>query len=68
MSRLPYPENRGQTHHEECFRTPGHHNCAVRRVAHLEAQLAGVNGALEYRSQRIAELEAQVAEFETEGS
>jgi hypothetical protein len=35
---LPYPENRGQTHHEGCWRVRGHHNCCVDRVGALEAK------------------------------
>lgn len=34
-----YPENDGQTHHETCWRTRGHHECAIRRVEELEAEL-----------------------------
>jgi hypothetical protein len=40
MSEYPYPDNRGQTHHEGCYRRPHHHNCAVAEIERLEAELA----------------------------
>lgn len=32
MMQLPYPENRGRTHWDDCWRERGHHNCAIREV------------------------------------
>ena len=45
MSELPYLANRGQTHFEGCYRERHHHNCAVARVDHLDAQLEALRGA-----------------------
>lgn len=43
---LPYPENPGATHFDGCWRTPGHHNCAVQRVEEVRrATLEEVLGA-----------------------
>ncbi len=39
-SVLPYPDDRGRTHWEGCWREPGHHNCAVREIERLRAALA----------------------------
>jgi len=38
IEQLPYPENRGKTHYEGCFRQRDHHNCAVRRINDLTAE------------------------------
>lgn len=35
MSDLPYPENEGHTHWDECWKERGHHNCAVAKVERL---------------------------------
>ncbi len=32
----PYPENPGATHYDGCWKSRGHHNCAVARVRELE--------------------------------
>lgn len=36
---MPYPENPGATHYEGCWRDRGHHNCAVREVGRLRAEV-----------------------------
>lgn len=41
MGRLPYPEDDGRTHFDECYRHHRHHNCAVlelERVARMHNQ------------------------------
>jgi len=35
MKYFPYPDNRGQTHYEDCYRERRHHNCAVAEVDRL---------------------------------
>lgn len=35
---LPEPIDRGRTHYEGCWRERGHHNCAIERIAVLEAE------------------------------
>jgi hypothetical protein len=37
---LPYPESDGRTHHADCWRDRGHHNCAVLEADRLAADLA----------------------------
>jgi len=40
--KLPYPDDKGQTHYPGCWRERGHHNCAVaeiERVMLVNAQL-----------------------------
>jgi hypothetical protein len=41
LSDYPYPDNPGQTHHAECWRTRNHHNCCVREVERLQRLLRG---------------------------
>lgn len=54
-----------QTHYETCWKDPRHHECALRRIAELEAQVAEWKGLakmlreLVEGSIRIAELEAR---------
>jgi hypothetical protein len=35
--RLPYPEDRGGTHWDGCWRDRGHHNCAMAEIERLSA-------------------------------
>ena len=37
--RLPYPDDRGQTHYDGCYQMPRHHNCAVVEIERLRAAL-----------------------------
>lgn len=39
---LPHPENPGQTHWQGCFRSPGHHNCAVIEVDRLRDDISRI--------------------------
>lgn len=38
-AEFPEPTRPGQTHYEGCWKTPGHHNCAVARANNLLKQL-----------------------------
>ena len=37
----PHPDDPGQTHCDECWQWPRHHNCAVAKVDRLEGRTAG---------------------------
>jgi hypothetical protein len=66
-SKLPYPENRGSTHWEGCFRDRKHHNCAVLRINDLNAEgIMGrrVNAALRKQIHEIWEDSEPQAEIE----
>jgi len=43
MSDTPYPEDKGKTHYDGCWKERGHHNCAVSRIAELERQLETIS-------------------------
>ena len=47
MSDLPYPPDPGKSCHHECWRSRGHHNCAVRKVEQLQAELAPLRAAVD---------------------
>jgi hypothetical protein len=40
----PYPDDPGQTHYDGCWRSRGHHNCAVARVEQLEGEAERMTG------------------------
>lgn len=54
-----YPENDGQTHHATCWRTRGHHECAIKRVKELEAQVILEMANTTQQAMRVEELEAE---------
>jgi hypothetical protein len=60
----PYPERRGQTHYESCYRDRGHHNCAVAEVDRLRAELASASADRE----RLDWLDAHCTRVETPDS
>ena len=47
MKYFPYPDNRGQTHYEDCYRERRHHNCAVAEVDRLIAENRQLHDALD---------------------
>ena len=47
MKYFPYPDNRGQTHYEDCYRERRHHNCAVAEVDRLIAEVSKLRDALQ---------------------
>ena len=53
---FPYPEDEGQTHHEFCWRLKGHHNCAVKRIYDLQAQLDANNETIDGAKRSAARL------------
>jgi len=66
MSDLPYPDDKGQTHWEGCYRERGHHNCCVVEVEqlrkerrHLEETIATDADVHEFKR---SELEAEGAQ------
>jgi hypothetical protein len=61
MSDTPYPDNPGATHFDGCWRTRGHHNCAVAEVERLRAEAFDT---AEYRRRDAADLFARDAEVE----
>ena len=38
-SEYPYPSRNGQTHCDECWQLPRHHNCAVAKIDRLETHV-----------------------------
>lgn len=48
----PYPLEDGQTHWEDCWRYPGHHNCAVSRIYKLQDRIELLENQMMERSSR----------------
>jgi hypothetical protein len=59
--RAPYPDNPGATHFDGCWRTRGHHNCAVAEVERVTADADALGSLLDTTT---AELRAARAEVE----
>lgn len=54
---LPYPLREGGTHWAECWRSPGHHNCAVVMVEELLTDVRSVDrllGAMPFTGEHLA--------------
>lgn len=58
------PENDGQTHHATCWRTRGHHECAINRVEHLESMLSNSEALGCYYNDESMRLQQRVEELE----
>lgn len=44
---FPYETDGHRTHYAGCYRTKGHHNCAVAEVDRLKRELAGMEKVME---------------------
>lgn len=53
MSDFPYPINDGTTHFEGCWKTRGHHNCAVAKVIELSDQIISLPVQLDHISNNL---------------
>lgn len=45
--KLPYPEEKGQTHYDGCWARPFHHNCAVAKVIEQDQMIQDLREQIE---------------------
>jgi hypothetical protein len=61
---LPYPDIPGINHWDGCWSCPGHHNCALRRIAELEQSIKDWEEYCSDDTRQAKEQAARIAELE----
>lgn len=61
---FPYPHSEGQTHCDDCWQWPRHHNCAVAKVDQLQAGYNACSDQLTEAWEDIANMNKYATEME----